>query len=240
MKLLSTLAAGIAMLLATPATAASLIGDFRLDGSTANAVASPLALTNNGGALGGTGIRFGQGQGPSITGFANLAAYSIEVAFSFDQLFGYRRILDFANKTSDQGLYNRSGFTSFFPVGTSAQADFATGVVRTLVLTRDMAGSTTAYVGGVPVLNFVDTPGQAIIGSALTFFNDDLVFSGEESPGFVDFIRIYDDPLTPEEVAELVPPSAIPEPATWAMLCVGFLVIVSAVRNRRRVPVVYS
>jgi PEP-CTERM motif len=231
----SVLAAVVA--LSTVPAQAALIGDYRLDGSIVNETGLPYALSNNGGVLGSNGITFGVGQGPSITGFSNTGVYSIEVAFSLDQLSGYRRLLDFKNRTSDTGLYSLSRSTNFYNVASSATIDFAPGVLARLVLTRDATGNTVAYVGNTATLSFLDSGNLATINSVLNFFNDDNSVGGEQSSGFVDYIRIYDTALTANEVAGLTPPGAVggavPEPATWAMMLLGFGLVGTSLRLRR-------
>ena len=43
-----------------------------------------------------------------------------------------------------------------------------------------------------PCVWFADTSSLAVITDTLQFFNDDFVVPGEQSGGFVDFIRICD------------------------------------------------
>ncbi len=236
----SVLAAAAAF--STVSAHAALIGDYRLDGSIVNETGLPYALTNNGGVMGANGITFGAGQGPSITGFSNTGVYSIEVAFSLDQLSGYRRLLDFKGGTSDTGLYSYFQQTRFYNVASSGTIDFTPGTMARLVLTRDATGNTVAYVGNTATMTFMDSGSLAVIGSVLTFFNDDNSIGGEQSPGFVDYIRVYDTALTAGDVAGLTPPGtmpgAVPEPTTWAMMLFGFGLIGYSVRSRRAVSVI--
>jgi hypothetical protein len=63
------------------------------------------SLTALGGSLGATGYTFGANQGlslPNIIGDGT--PYSIDLQFSFDQTSGWRRIIDFKDRTSDTGL----------------------------------------------------------------------------------------------------------------------------------------
>jgi hypothetical protein len=105
------------------------------------------------------------------------------------------------------------------------------------VLTRDATGNTVAYVGNTATLSFLDSGNLATINSVLNFFNDDNSVGGEQSSGFVDYIRIYDTALTANEVAGLTPPvavgGAVPEPATWAMMLLGFGLVGTSLRLRR-------
>jgi PEP-CTERM motif len=216
---------------------AALIGDYRLNGTIFNETGLPYALNNNGGVMGATGITFAAGKGPTITGFSNTAVYSIEVFFSLDELSGYRRLLDFKNGTTDTGLYSYFQQTRFYNVASSGTTDFTPGTMARLILTRDSTGNTVAYVGNTATMSFMDSGNLAVIGSVLTFFNDDGAVSGEQSSGFVDYIRIYDTALTANEVGALLPPGAVggavPEPSTWAMMLAGFGLLGCAIRRRR-------
>ena len=231
------LAIGVAMMTsvaaAMPASAA-VIGDFQLNGDLNNQAGGALTLTNNGGTLGANGITFGANQGPTISGFTSPSAYSVEVAFSFDNLSGYRKILDFQNLTSDSGLYNLNERLNFYPVVTSGQTNFFTGQMAHLVFTHDATDS-WGYIGNNPALTFSGGNNSlADIGSLLHFFRDDFATSqGEASSGFVDYIRIYDTALTANEVAGLSV-SAIPEPETYAMLLAGLGLLGFAARRRKQ------
>lgn len=220
-----------------PANAA-VIGDFRLDGSLANAAGGTLSLSNNGGALGASGIAFGAGHGPSIAGFANTGVYSVEVAFSLSTLSGWTRLLEFKGLTADTGLYSYAQRAYFYDSTISPQGDLMPDTMARLVFTRDGAGNSVAYIGNNAVISFIDTGNLATITSVLNFFNDDAVLGGEQSAGFVDYIRIYDTALSADQVSSLVPPAvsgAVPEPGTWAMMLAGLGFVGAA--NRRRIRI---
>lgn len=222
---------------------AAVIGDFRLDGNLANSAGGALTITNNGGALGANGITFGANQGPTISGFASPATYSIETAFRFDATTGYRRIMNFLNSTSDTGLYNLNGRLNFFNLTTSASAPFAPNQMSTVVFTRDAAGNSVGYVNGTALISFTNAALTNIgFANVLHMFVDDNQVGGEASPGFVDYIRIYDTALTSQQVAALTPPggNAVPEPASWAMMLAGFGIAGVAMRRRSSVRVTYA
>jgi hypothetical protein len=226
------LAAGVAVLTA-PASAA-VIGDFGLNGTTANAAGGALTLTNNGGTLGANGITFAANQGPTISGFASPAAYSVEMAFSLDTTSGYRKLLDFSNLTLDAGFYNLSGYLNFYPVLTAGTPDFTAGVQSVVVLTHD--GTTTSgYVNGVQRWTFAGSNNSlANISSVLQVLQDDHATGQREaSGGFLDYLRVYDTALSAEEVGALTPPGAVPEPASWALMLTGFGLAGVAIRRQR-------
>jgi hypothetical protein len=186
---------------AVPANAA-LIHDYTLNHTLADAKGGA-AITNNGGALGATGITFAANQGPTLGGFSNFAVYSVEVAFSFDSAPGYRKILDFKSLASDNRLNALNQNLDFHPMTTSPSVDFTSGKIANVVLTRDAAGLTVGYVDGVAKISFSDTSGLGVFTSAINFLSDDFVTGGREaSSGFVDYVRIYDTALTAAQVAK--------------------------------------
>ena len=229
------MAAIVATIFTAPANAA-LVASFQLNGSLADALGGP-AITNNGGTLGGSGITFSNNQGPSLGGFSNTAVYSIAIEFSFDNLGGYRKIIDFKSRTSDTGLYAFGSGLNFYPV-TTATNQFTAGQATRLVVTRDAAGTFTGNIGDSAVISFLDSSNLATITSDLHFFRDDFATGQFESEaGFVNYIKIYDTALTAEQVAGLGGGTgSIPEPASWAMMIAGFGLVGAAMRRRGRTP----
>lgn len=244
MKLSSVLVAAGAALLSLPANAA-VIGDFRLDGNLNNAAGGALTLANNGGALSATGITFGANQGPTISGFANPVAYSIELAFSLTDVGGYRKLLDFQNRGSDSGLYALNSSLNFYPVVNGPGGDFTSNQLVTVILTHD-ANSTVGYVNGVARWSFGGGANSlANITSVLHAFRDDFATGqGEASGGFVDYIRVYDTQLSAAEISRLLPPGSgnggIPEPASWAMMLTGFGLAGAALRRHNKATVRFA
>lgn len=225
----------VAVVVAAMPANAAVIGDFRLDGSLANQAGGALTLTNNGAALGTTGLTFGVNQGPTISGFSSPSDFSIEFRFSLDNVMGYNKLVDFLDRSVDAGVYVLDSKLSFYPCCSSDGA-FLSNQMTTLVLTRNSAGNLLGYVNGAQVLES-NNASSAPLTSNLHFFQDDFGVSGEASSGFVDYIRIYDTALTAQEVAALVPPGtapAVPEPATWAMMIAGFGLAGAALRSRQR------
>ncbi|MBA2920436.1 MULTISPECIES: PEPxxWA-CTERM sorting domain-containing protein [Sphingomonas] len=231
--LFRTFALAAAVAVAMPASAA-VVGDFRLDGSLANQAGGALTLAGNGATLGATGLSFAANHGPTISGFASPADYSIEFSFRFDTTSGYRKLADFLNRGSDTGLYVHDGRLAFYNVTESASVAFAANQLATVVFTRAADGTSAGYVNGNKLIGFT-SPSLTALQSDLFLFRDDAVNGGEASAGFVDYIRIYDTALSATEVAALTPPGAapVPEPATWAMMIAGFGLAGAAARRRR-------
>ena len=224
------------------AASAAIIADFELNGSLANSGSGGATLTNNGGTLGGSGITFGLNQGPSISGLGALSAYTIDMGFTLDSLNGprgngYVKLIDFSNLSSDSGYYSYNGYLNAYPLASSANPVFAANTPVRLTLSRDNAGLITAYINGAEIYSQSDSTNasETIINALdpLTFFTDDFATGqGEASAGFVDYIRISDTALTPGQIGPGV--GGVPEPASWAMMIVGFGMIGAGMRYRKR------
>lgn len=226
--------------LAASAAQANIIADFELNGSLANSAGTAATLTNNagGGSLGASGIAFGLNAGPTVTGLGANAMYTIDMQFTLDSLNGprgngYIKLIDFSNLASDSGFYSHFAQFSAFPLGDSGTTDFVAGQSIRLTFSRDAAGTVAAYVNNAliyTVADPTDASATAITALPLTFFTDDFpTGQGEASSGFVDYIRIYDTAITPGQAG----PAGVPEPATWAMMLLGFGGLGAALRQRR-------
>ncbi len=239
MRLMLKFLATVAAFTAVPASAA-LVHDYRLDGALTDALGGP-ALVSEGGTLGATGYSFTANQGLVLANIVPASVYSIEVAFRFDTVSGYRKIIDFKSLTSDAGAYILSGGLNFYPI-TSGSSILANNQLATAVFTRDASGLVTGYLGGVQQLAFTDSSNLATFSDpqqlARLFHDDNATGGRESSGGFADYIRIYDTALSSSEVASLTPPAvggAVPEPASWGMMIIGFGVVGGAARRRRQI-----
>jgi hypothetical protein len=93
---------------------------------------------------------------------------------------------------------------SFFPIAGGARATIEADAYVHVVLTRDASGRVAGYVNGVRQFSFRDTQRLAVIDTndTLLFLRDDSQTGASEySPGAVSRIRLYDRPLSGNEVA---------------------------------------
>jgi hypothetical protein len=164
-----------------------------------------------------TVYNFGQQQGLSLNTTGLISNnYTIAALLQFNDLTDYRKIFDFKNLTSDNGLYTYIGQLNFYSEN-SGGPTVGPGTFFEVVLTRDSSTALmTAYLDGTPVFSFSDSSSLGVISPAnlLNIFQDDLVQDSESSSGSVAGLRIFDNVLTDAEVAalDLRTPSAVPGP----------------------------
>jgi acetyltransferase-like isoleucine patch superfamily enzyme len=191
-------------------------------------------IVPNGGILQDNGYAFGPAQGLSLINVLNPTNYSIEMLFRVDSTAGVSvtaKLIDFANLTSDVGWYTgdapetgdnaKLGFFTFNPPGfyLGPGPVFENNTIAHMVVTRNgVTGEVKGYVNGVEQLSFIDLFDEAVFaepGAVANFFLDDGT-EFEVSGGFVDFINIYDSPLSASAVEELISDSdGDGEPDFW-------------------------
>jgi hypothetical protein len=188
--------------------------------------------------------------------FVNPANYSAVLLSNFQistTNTGITKIFDFKNLSSDAGLYinDATGLLGFYDgamvpmlLGASS-TPFASGEYVQIVLTRNSATNlVTVYANGTAQFSFTDSSGLAILGDAtntgnafLTLYQDDGQGIGssnvdEGTHGNIARLRLYDGVLTADQVGGL--DRTIPEPATWALLAVGFATLLGSAPRRNR------
>ncbi len=212
---LGSLMAGALLGASTVPASAALVHLYEFNSNLNDSIGS-LSLTSNGGTLNATSLSFDVNEGPSLdTSSAITSVYSVGLRFSFDDVSGYRKIVDFKNKTSDNGQYNLSSKLNFYPV-LGGPDSFTAGDTVDVVFTRDGSGTYTAYLNGVSQYSFDDSGSVDAVatGGLFHFFQDDAATSfSEASAGVVHEIRIWDSALTAGQVPDAFAP--VPEPSTY-------------------------
>jgi len=182
-----------------------------------------LQRTPPNGVFTGTRYDFQENAGLSLSGgLTNGGNYTVEMLFNFDDLNSWTRILDFKNRGSaavppqlaDTGLYQitggpgLTGALQFYDLGYGADDVFQVGVDIHITFTRNATTKQVfAYANGIQQFSFIDGNDDAVFSgpaSIIHFFSDNNVGSsqGEAAPGSVEYIRIYNAPLTAAQVLQ--------------------------------------
>jgi len=177
----------------------------------------------------------------------NATGYSVEMTFEFvpgqaDRDDAWRRILDSQDRTSDDGFYaDPSNQLDVYPVAGST-AGFVAGAYRNVVLTVDTATDVVdGYIdqgsdltASTNVMNFINA------NDVLGFFLDNTQGGGqgEWAPVRIATINVFAGVLTPQQAEAFDGQSfGVPEPASWALMLVGFGGLGAMLRRRSRVAV---
>lgn len=156
----------------------------------------------------------GNGGGFSLSTSTVLGdTYSLRLRLKFDSVASYRKIIDFKDRASDNGLYFLSGDLVFYRAGAISGngEDIAANEFVDILLIRDGGSNQvdlylfdgTRYV---LALSFEDDTSEVVAvedsgGSLLRFFHDDAITSSEGSPGGqVYSLEIWDRVLVPEVI----------------------------------------
>ncbi|HEX4418258.1 MAG TPA: hypothetical protein VH165_10190 [Kofleriaceae bacterium] len=157
-------------------------------------------LVGFGGTFGTDGYEFAPDEGLIATGVVP-RTYTIDLEFVFDNVDSWRKIIDFKDLSTDEGLYVYDNCLQFVVVsGTTFQTSPPLLSPRTparITLSRDAAGTVVGAINGLSVLTFADTAGVGAVqlDTGVTFFVDDSVTNTEVSSGAVSRIRVYNAAL---------------------------------------------
>ena len=127
-------------------------------------------------------------------------SYTIVMLFKLDSVAGFVRLVDFNNRTSDNGLYISNGTLE----NCTTCNNIAANTYVQVVYTRNSSGTFSGYLNGVLQGQGADGGAYVIDGSnVLNFFQDDLATPNEASAGSVARIRLFDAPMTGAQVSAL-------------------------------------
>jgi hypothetical protein len=121
-------------------------------------------------------------------------SYTIELYFVFDELNGWKRVVDWKNRKTDYGAYVYYGQLNFYPYEYSGEAPVLPEEYTYYVITRDGAtGELLFYCDADVEISFTDDGGDALVDgdNVVNFFHDDLIVPNEASSGAVAMLRMY-------------------------------------------------
>jgi len=187
--------------------AATLVHDYQLNNSTADAMAGPSMVLPTPSGLDATGYTFTAGNGPNVTGAIPSDSYSIEIYMRTPaDPSPYSALINWDNIVGDNSLFVDDYELQLYELepGTSGGLIHSSSVQHLVFTRSDATKQVRVYVDGAVALDFLDPSGVvAAPSSGVMHFGRDN--NGEEADGFIDYIRIYDGALTPAEVAALSP-----------------------------------
>lgn len=187
--------------LAGTASAATLIGNWKLKGNFKNAAGTAVTMSKVGDVAFETvnvngksrkALVFDEGEGLKLTKVPKNArgSFSVSVWLEFDDVDGYRRIMSFGPNNKDEGLYNYSGETELYDVqGTDTQQFVPNQWARVHVTRNGKTGQMKVFVDGQKLFAHKDVNGVYKLKQGVAvFFQDD---GGEHSSGTVAAVKVW-------------------------------------------------
>jgi len=197
------------------ATIPNPIRNYELNGDATDELGgTDLQLSDSGAGLSSSGWDFLKADKAQIVaGEVPALEYAIEMVFSFDTTTSWGRVLDYHNNLggynfadSEYGLYVETGNFQFWNLGVSGGTMSGSTLTHVLIQ-RTASGIFEMYQNGALVMTFNDnsgqtgneeatfrgSPGDQFTLQPATFFKDD---GTEDSDGFVDCIRVFDEALS--------------------------------------------
>lgn len=155
------------------------------------------------------------------------------------------KLLDFANRTQDIGLYIDNHNINFYDyqggsnMGSSPLIQDDTPF--SVTFSRSSATNlVVGYINGVQQFSFLDNLGLAVFDPRQFYiFTDDVATPGsggdayESRAGVIKGINIYKTALSSSDVGSLHGVGVVPEPETWALILSGLLTCAFVGQRRR-------
>ncbi len=142
---------------------------------------------------------------PNATNIIARGRYTMAIRMRFAEVDDYRRIINFKPVAADNdtGLYLSTSDLAFYDYPEPDHDPVAADQWVLVVLTRAANGTLRGFLDGVRQFAVIDSQGLGKIGAdnRLRFFRDN--DNREEASGAVARIRIWDVPLTPDQVQHL-------------------------------------
>jgi len=170
----------------------------------------------------------------NTTGLITPNNYSVVMVFNFDGTSGWRRIIDVADRQSDNGFYvDPSNHLDVYPVSGSGPNTFTSGY-HDVVMTVASDGTVKGYIDGLTDFT-TNTTVMNTTNSAtdtMSFFLDNVAGGGqgEFSDGNIAQLQLYNGVLTDNEALQISQNPLVPEPTGLALLS---LVAAALVAQRR-------
>lgn len=175
------------------------------------------------------------------------SAYTLSVTFSTTSTSPYQAFLGWGayGNTDRVNALRVDGNSAFYnywwaaDIRGSTNGTIADGRFHTLTANYDGAVRNLYYDGTLIASDRPGAPnvqrGNFAIGLA-DAFNGQPYLADEHFTGTLDNVAIFNTAQTPDQVAAAITAaSAVPEPATWAMMTVGFGLVGTGLRRRAKV-----
>ena len=130
--------------------------------------------------------------------------YTLHMRIRLDDVTSRRKLIDFSDGASDNGLYLEDGRLVFLNGSTNGATVIANDEWADVAMTRDASGNVTGYVNGVEQWTFTDAGNEAQLDAGpLVFFADDDTTGDEHPSGGIVCTQMIDGALAAPDVGAL-------------------------------------
>lgn len=209
------LAVTIVLAVSAASASAALVADYKFDYNLNSSVglAPPLTEVGSGSPTFTTDVvngtieqvrvfPAGAGLALATSGLVSPEVYTFEITFKLSEASTWERVFDASNATTDNGVYVKNNKLDYYDNSSGGDhfgvSGFAADTYYTVAISRSINGLITIYQDGVPQISYNDASNTGVLKSPdypARFFIDDIVVSGENSPGAVARIRVFDSDI---------------------------------------------